>query len=80
MINDHKTIVDRLLAAQKLGSFNPSAPILVDTLKDEASTTYAAFPLRLYVILNGQITYEGGVDFTGYKLNEVHNWLNAWKG
>lgn len=80
VINDHKTIEDRLRAAQKLASFYPSAPILVDGLEDGASTTYAAFPLRLYVVLNGQITYEGGVDFTGYKLSEVRNWLNAWKG
>lgn len=80
VINDHKTMEDRLQAAQKLTSFNPLAPILVDSLEDEASSSYAAFPERLYIILDGRVAYEGGVALPGYKLGDIRNWLNAWRG
>ena len=72
---------DRLQAAQMLVSLvDPLTPIVVDTLEDEALVSYAAFPDRLYIVLDGQVAYEGQIGPWGYDLEEIRNWLNAWKG
>ena len=72
---------DRLQAAQMLVPLVDSlTPIAVDTLEDEALVSYAAFPDRLYIVLDGRVTYEGQIGPWGYDLEEIRNWLNAWKG
>ena len=71
---------DRLQAAKKLASLKPLAPILVDFLEDEALLSYAAFPERLFIVLDGRVAYEGGVALPGYKLCDIRSWLNVWKG
>ena len=71
---------DRLQAAQLLSSLDPLTPIVVDTLTNEALLSYAAFPDRLYIVLDGQVAYEGEIGPWGYNLEEIRHWLNAWKG
>ena len=50
---------DRLQAAQILASLDPLAPIVVDTLENKALLSYATFPDRLYIVLDGRVAYEG---------------------
>ena len=63
-----------------LVTLDPLAPVVVDTLANEALLSYAAFPDRLYIVQDGRVAYEGGVGPWGYNLDEVRQWLNAWKG
>ena len=80
-INQHNSMEDRLQAAQMLTSLVDSlTPTLVDTLEDEALVSYAAFPDRLYIALDGRVAYEGKIGPWGYDVQEIRNWLNAWKG
>ncbi|KAL9989026.1 hypothetical protein ACROYT_G003534 [Oculina patagonica] len=80
VINDHKNLEDRLQAAQMLASLDPLAPIVVDTLKNEALLSYAAFPDRLYIVHDGRVAYEGDIGPWGYDLEELRHWLESWKG
>lgn len=80
VISQHKSMEDRLQAAQILASLDPVAPIVVDTLEDEALVSYAAFPDRLYIVLDDHVAYEGKIGPWGYNLEEIRDWLNAWKG
>ena len=49
--------------------------LVVDLMDNKASTTYAAMPERLYVILDGKIVYEGLQGPFDYRLNEVEEYL-----
>ncbi len=49
--------------------------LLVDTLSNEANTKYAAWPERLYVIVDDVIVYKGGPGPFGYVLSDVQKWL-----
>lgn len=71
---------DRLQAAEILASLKPSAPIVVDTLENEALLSYAAFPDRLYIVQGGRVAYEGCVGPWGYDLKELRQQLNSWRG
>ncbi|CAK8672163.1 unnamed protein product [Clavelina lepadiformis] len=46
-------------------------PIVVDGMENEANNAYGALPERLYIILNGNIAYEGGKGPLLYDLNEL---------
>lgn len=52
---------------------------MVDTMENEATKEYAAFPERLYVIQQGQIVYEGGTGPYNYDLTEVQRWLEEYR-
>lgn len=52
---------------------------MVDTMDDEATKAYGAFPERLFIIQQGKIVYEGGMGPYNYDLEEVKNWLEKWK-
>lgn len=49
--------------------------LLVDTLTNEASLKYAAWPERLYIIVDDVIVYKGGPGPFGYVLEHVQKWL-----
>ncbi|KAL9989028.1 hypothetical protein ACROYT_G003536 [Oculina patagonica] len=78
-IAQHKSLKDRCQAAEILKSSGCPAPVLVDTMENEASKAYAAFPERLYVIQQGQIVYEGGTGPYHYDLTEVQRWLEEYR-
>ncbi|CAH3042745.1 unnamed protein product [Porites lobata] len=79
-IKEHRSMEDRLQAAQMLASLDPLVPIVVDPLDNQALTAYASFPERLYIVQDGRIAYEGRVGPVGYDLKELRHWLNGWKG
>ena len=49
--------------------------VLVDLMEDEANRKYAAFPERLYGILDGKVGYVGDVGPSGYDIEELKAWL-----
>ena len=52
--------------------------IVVDSMENECCLSYAAVPIRLYIILGGKIQHIGGVGPTFYELNEVREWIHNW--
>lgn len=78
-IAQHKSLKERCEAADILKSSRCPAPIMVDTMEDEATKAYGAFPERLFIIQQGQIVYEGGMGPYNYDLNEVTKWLEKWR-
>jgi len=62
LLAQHRTLADRLAAArtgvERLGL---TMPVLVDTMDDAVSETFAAWPERLYVVrANATLEYVGG--------------------
>jgi len=78
-IAQHKNLKERCQAAEILKSSWCPAPVMVDTMEDEATQAYGAFPERLFIIQQGQIVYEGGMGPYNYDLTEVRRWLEKWK-
>lgn len=56
------------------------APLVVDSMANEAMTYYSAIPERLFIILDGKVVYEGRRGPEGYHLEEVKEWLKKWEG
>ncbi|XP_068247129.1 type I iodothyronine deiodinase-like [Palaemon carinicauda] len=80
-VANHKSLQDRFAAAQRMIDLEPqSCPVLIDPLTDESSKAYAGLPERLYIILDGVIVYKGARGPTGYRLEEVEQWLKKFKG
>jgi len=75
-VNDHKSLEDRLEAANQLLSLETlPGPLLLDNMTDEASRAYGSFPDRLYVVYKGNIVYQGGVGPVDYNTKELETWL-----
>jgi len=76
-INRHKTLEERLTAANELLQLESlPGPLLVDNMENEASKSYGSFPDRLYIVLKGKIVYQGGVRPHGYNPPDIESWLN----
>lgn len=78
-IAQHKCLKERCQAAEILKSSGCPAPIMVDTMEDEADKAYGALPERLFIVQQGKIVYEGGMGPYHYDLTEVRGWLEKWK-
>ena len=79
-ILQHRTLQERCQAAEMLKkSSGCSTPILVDTMDNEATQAYGAYPERLFIIQDRKIVYEGGTGPYNYKLWEVKKWLEVYK-
>lgn len=57
-IRQHRSLQDRLQAAQLLLARSPQCPVVVDTMQNQSSQLYAALPERLYVVQEGRICYK----------------------
>lgn len=80
-VADHRTLDERFEAAQRMLDLEPqSCPVFVDSLTDEASTAYGAIPERLFIVQDGVIVYKGQQGPHGYKLREVEEWLQKYRG
>lgn len=44
-------------------------------MSDSANRSYAAWPERLYIIVDGVIVYKSGPGPFGYVLDDVRSWL-----
>lgn len=79
-IQQHKNLIERCDAAKRLQeSCSCTAPIVVDSMQNEANDAYGAWPERLYIIQQGKIVYEGGTGPYNYNLGEVEKWLEKYK-
>ena len=79
-IVQHRTLQERCQAAEMLKkSSGCSTPILVDTMDNEATQAYGAYPERLFIVQDRKIVYEGGTGPHNYKLGEVKKWLEVYK-
>jgi len=82
-ISTHSSMEDRVKAAntlkEKAGDSLKDCTILVDSMDDCANLAYAAYPERIYVVHEGNITYEGGLGPFFYNIDEVDEFLSKLK-
>lgn len=57
-INKHRSLEDRLSAAQILVQKEPLCPVVVDEMNDVSAIKYGALPERLYVLQAGKVVYK----------------------
>ncbi|CAH1244121.1 DIO1 [Branchiostoma lanceolatum] len=78
----HRSVQERLAAARILQQHDDHVPctIVADTMDNAVARTYACYPDRLFVILDGRVTYRGGLGPEGYHLDEVRDWLQNFTG
>jgi RecA/RadA recombinase len=74
-----KTLEQRLAIARDFVERNDYAiPMVVDRLENTADALYAGWPERLYVIdAHGKIAYKGELGPSGYKPEELDEWLDT---
>lgn len=53
----------------------PMEEIAVDDITEDASRAYKANPERLFIVLDGKVSYVGGIGPFGYVIKEVQAWL-----
>lgn len=79
-IVQHRSQQERCAAAKHLKKVSRcSSPVVVDTMDNEATRAYGAYPERLFIIQEGKIVYEGGTGPYNYRLSEVQQWLGNYK-
>lgn len=54
----HRSLEERLSAAQILVQKEPLCPVVVDEMNDVAAVKYGALPERLYVLQAGNVVYK----------------------
>lgn len=76
----HRTQEDRLKAVHKLCALNEQPlqclRVYADSMRNEASQMFGVNAIRLYIIQNRAVLYEGGVGPTYYSLDEVKEVLS----
>ena len=77
-IHNHKSLQNRLEAAQMLADTDLAGTLVVDSMTDETCREYGARPERLYIVLNGVVVYVGKKGPEGYNVGEVEEWLEAF--
>ena len=80
-IRQHRNQEERCRAARRL-KLSPcllSAPVVADSVQNEANLAFGSLPLRLYVLQGGRVAYEGGMGPVFYRMPEVERWLSRWK-
>ncbi|KAK2835647.1 hypothetical protein Q5P01_016131 [Channa striata] len=78
-IKQHRSLEDRLSAAQILVQNEPLCPVVVDEMNDVTAINYGALPERLYVLQAGKVVYKGGTGPWGYNPQEVRSFLEKIK-
>ncbi|XP_029184346.1 type I iodothyronine deiodinase-like [Acropora millepora] len=77
VIRTHRNQTERCNAARRLAQKIPRCPVVVDTMLDTANIAYGALPIRLHVIRDGKVAYEGRSGPTGYDMKDVMRWLTT---
>lgn len=54
--------------------------LAVDTMDNASSAAYGAYFERLYVVQEQRVMYQGGRGPDGYKISELHRWLDQYRG
>jgi len=78
VINQHRTIKDRLTAAATLTAspLPGNMTVVADSMTDEMTKAYGGLYERLYVIHSGMVSYQGQRGPRGFRLGDVANWLS----
>ena len=71
---------DRLDAAQILADQCPSIPVYADLMDNHLNKAFGAMPERLFILLNNEVVYAGGMGPFFYDLEEVETWLKDFTG
>lgn len=74
-IATHRSLADRLVAAQEMMLRLPSYRHFVDDMADEACLRYRAHPERLCIIQHGKVSYAGEQGPFGFHPQHVRAWL-----
>jgi type I thyroxine 5'-deiodinase len=53
--------------------------LVVDSIDNSANRAYAAWPERLYIIVDGVVVFKSGPGPFGYVLDDVRKWLEQFK-
>ena len=61
--------------AKILAERYPQIPVYADNMDNEASKAFGAMPERLFILLNNEVVYAGGMGPFFYNLDEVKDWL-----
>ncbi|KAK5870145.1 hypothetical protein PBY51_024803 [Eleginops maclovinus] len=78
-INQHKSLEDRLSAAQILLQKEPLCPVVVDEMDNSAAIKYGALPERLFALQAGKVVYKGGRGPWDYNPMELRAFLQKIK-
>uniref|UniRef100_A0A7N4V516 Iodothyronine deiodinase n=2 Tax=Sarcophilus harrisii TaxID=9305 RepID=A0A7N4V516_SARHA len=74
-IRQHRTLRERMEASWRLRDKKPMCPVVLDTMDNLTSRSYAALPERFYVLLEGRILFKGGPGPWHYDPEEVRKVL-----
>lgn len=77
----HRTQEERCNAAQKMASTVDLSGffVAVDSMLNGANIAYGAVPIRLHVVQDRKIVYEGGAGPMKYRMHEVKMWLQDYR-
>ncbi len=78
-IKTHVKLADRIVAAEILNEKKLPCPLVVDSMANRARKLYGAMPERLFIILNGTITYVGKQGPHGYNIEEIQTRLDTYR-
>ena len=80
-INQHKSLEERLSAARLLDSVlgNNNITVTVDSMSNETTSTYGALPMRMFIVVDGLIEYEGGMGPMGFSVEAISTWLQHYE-
>ena len=74
-IKQSRCLEERIAAAKNLLEMGLSCPLLVDSMDNEVTRAFDAFPERLYAILDGRVAFVGGPGPYFYDVKELDKWL-----
>lgn len=77
-IHQHKKMQDRIEAARILARQCSFAPVYADLMDNRVNKAFGAMPERLFILLNDEVIYEGGMGPFFYNLDEVKTWLDEY--
>lgn len=66
---------NRIDAATILANQSRSLPVYADLMDNSVNKAFGALPERLFILLNDEVVYEGGMGPFFYCLDDVKAWL-----
>lgn len=78
-IPTHRSLKDRLRAAQLMVAAVPESIVVVDTMDNASNAAYGAYFERLYVLRDDRVVYQGGRGPEGYRISELRTWLEQYR-
>ena len=73
-----REMVERVTAARSFrAALNASSPMYIDGMNNEAMKAYVAWPERLFVMVDGHLSYVGDFGPEGYDVLELEAYLEG---